>query len=132
MSTEITVGADNIQKYIEQAERKREYNRKYYQNHTKLKRVQEKQSIQSLEKRCQELETLLSKKSQTSDEIVMKRQLTSLAHENTYLKQQMVRMTNEINELRECLQANRLTNYELMLQKSDIFLPDIQNITLKQ
>jgi hypothetical protein len=122
---EINQGNDdiNIQKYLQQAERKKEYNRSYYQNRVKPKKETAKQELELLRERCSslELEILRLKNDQIDEDNAI-----HLINENSYLTDQVTRLTQDNENLRKLLEVARQRNYELMMKKPSIVLPQIQ------
>ena len=127
--------AADIQKYIQQIERKKQYNRDYYHSKVKPKRENQKQEIDVLRERNIILENYVKQTEGQSKEdpiIVneLKRQIQTLNDKNFDLNQQIDRLQHDNNTLRQALEVARQRNYELMMQKADDILPNIQNLTL--
>lgn len=116
-----------IQKYVDQAERKKEYNKAYYQNKVKPKKEIQKHDLEYFKDRCSQLELELFHYRNNSNQ---QSQNSKLINDNNELNQQLAIMIKDNSNLRKLLDATRQRVYELMMMKSDEILPPIQNITL--
>jgi chromosome segregation ATPase len=129
------LGTADLQKYIKQIERKKEYNRSYYQSKVKPKRETDRQELEIFRERCAKLEAYISQleNDQPKESIIiseLKSQNQKLMSENLDLSQQFIKLNNDNMNLRQMLDACRKKTYELMMQKADYLLPNIQNLTL--
>lgn len=134
-SNQVQVNGADLQKFIQQIERKKEYNKSYYQNKTKIKRETEKQERELLKEKCTHLEAnivqLQNEEPKTSSIIEnLKKINQTLISENSELKQQLSRLNHDNVTLKQLLDASRQRNYELMMEKADYLLPNIQSLTL--
>lgn len=124
----------DIQKYIEQAQRKKEYNRAYYQAKVKPKRTTEKEELAILRQKCAELESYIaSLESNPKDNKIiteLKNQTQILNDKISDLTQQNLKYQHDMSALKQALDAARQRNYELMMEKADHLLPSIQNLSL--
>lgn len=129
------VNGSDVQKYLQQMERKKEYNRSYYQNKIKPKRETDKQELERVKEKCVQLEEhivqLQNEEPRTSTIIENLRKTNqNLTNENLELKQQVMKLKNDCVTIGQLLDAARQRNYELMMEKADHLLPNIQNLTL--
>lgn len=117
----------DIQKYIKQAERKKEYNKSYYQNKIKPKRETTKQELEILRERCEKLQISLyhSQNSQIDEE-----NFKNIMNENLYLNQQIIQLSQDNENLRKLLEVARQRNYELMMKKSLDILPPLHGVSI--
>lgn len=115
----------NIQKYIEQAERKREYNRLYYQGKVKPKKEQEKRELEVLREKTGGIE---STKSQ--EQIQLENKYRDALQKILELEQKFNQLANENRILRTALEASRQRIYELTMQKTDQILPPLEGLSL--
>lgn len=115
-----------IQKYIQQAERKREYNKSYYQTKTKLKRETTKQELDFLRERCEKLEAELFKLQNNNYDDNFR----NLTNENSCLSEQVITLTQDNVNIRTLLEATRQRNLDLMMKKAADILPPVQNLSL--
>lgn len=125
----------NVQKYIQQAERKKAYNRAYYQSTIKPKRETNKQEVEHLKEKCEQLEAHIYKlqNEETKYSTLMedlRRSNQNLINENSDLKQQIIKLHHDQGTLRQSLEIARQRNYELMMEKADQLLPNVSNLTL--
>lgn len=130
-----TVNDVAIQKFIQQAERKREYNKTYYQNRVKPKKEIQKHDLEYFRDRCAQLELELYQyqNSQVQESPMiehLERQNAKITNENNELNQQISNLINDNSNLRKLLDAARQRVYELMMKKSSDILPPLQNMTL--
>ena len=136
MSQEIlnqTNDSSDIQKYIQQIEKKKEYNRSYYQNKIKPKRVNEKQELGDLRERYEQLVSEMYRLQNNQDSPLLenfKRQNQNLIDENLELKQRIIKLTQDNENINQLLDIARQRNYELMMKKSVDLLPPLKNIAL--
>ena len=130
-----TVNEIAIQKFIQQSERKREYNKTYYQNRVKPKKEIQKHDLEYFRDRCSQLELELhqyqNNQIQESPMIEhLERQNTRIINENNELTQQISNVVNDNSNLRKLLDASRQRIYELMMKKSADILPPLQGMSL--
>lgn len=92
-----------IEKYLQQRERKREYDKRYYQERTKPKKQQMKSELEILKDRCAMLEAQL----QSEESYV------ELADKYNDLYKQYMGLLTENKVLREAVDHARQRNYEL-------------------
>ena len=107
-----------IQKYIEQVERKRQYNRSYYHAKVKPKREVEREELEVYRKKCQEYEN-----NEASTHSQLQKEIQNLSEQIQKYKQ-------ENKALRDALEMARQRNYELTIQRVDEFLPNVKGLTL--
>ena len=130
-----TVNEVAIQKFIQQSERKREYNKTYYQNRVKPKKEIQKHDLEYFRDRCAQLELELyqyqNNQVQESPMIEhLERQNVKIINENNELNQQISNLINDNTNLRKLLDASRQRVYELMMKKSADILPPVHNVSL--
>jgi len=106
----------DLEKYLRQAQKKRDYNKSYYQSKTKPKREQEKSELDLLRDRCALLET----QSKSQDEYI------ELAQRYNDLLEQFNRIKEENGTLKQELEIARQRNYDLLMSKKDVLLPPLQ------
>lgn len=112
----------SIMKYIQQVERKREYNRQYYRSKVKPQKEIQKQELEQLREQNTELQSKLI----TSEEIEsMRLQISTLSRENQELSAKLHRTEQELAVVKKALEVARHRNYELLMQKADEFLPPL-------
>jgi hypothetical protein len=110
----------NIQKYIQQAERKKEYNRTYYQNRVKPKRENTRQELDAFRLRCEQLEiSLVHLQNNQIDEENLQR----IIEENQQLHEQIIKLTQENESFKQLLELSRNKNYSLLKRSIDILPP---------
>jgi len=128
-----------VQRYVEQAQRKRNYNREYYHNKVKPKREQEKRELDQLRERNVQLETYIAQIQQNSQIVPdvseeriknLSKELDQVKEEKENLKKTITQLQRENNVLRESIEIARKRNYELMMERSDQLLPDLRGLTL--
>ncbi len=107
----------DVLKYIQQAERKREYNKQNYQNRVKPKREMEKAELSLLRDRCM----LLESQTKTQEEYVF------LAERYNDLLKQFDRLKEENAAVKQALEVSRQRNFELMMLKKDEIISSAQN-----
>jgi hypothetical protein len=98
-----------ILKCIQKEERKRQYNKQYYQNKIKPKKEMDKSELELLRERC----SLLEKQSQTHEDYL------KLAERYNDLLDQFERMKEDNAALKMALEVSRQRNYELIMSKRD-------------
>lgn len=98
-----------ILKCVQQIEKKKEYNRLYYQNKVKPKKEMEKSELELLRERC----TILEKQVRTHEEYVQ------LAERYNDLLDQFERMKEDNAALKKALEVSRQRNYELIMLKKE-------------
>lgn len=130
-----TVNEVAIQKFLQQSERKREYNKAYYQNKVKPKKEIQKHDLEYFRDRCAQLELELyqyqNSQMQESPMIQhLERQNARLVNENNELTQQISNVAQDNSNLRKLLDAARQRIYELMMKKSADILPPLQGLSL--
>lgn len=130
-------GGPEIQKFIQQIEKKKEYNRSYYRTRVKPKRETEKYELELLREKCAKLESDIDRLQSGKPEgsLLMedlKKQNQNLTSENFKLTQQIFKLTRDNTMLTQLLETARQRNYELMMQRADDLLPSLQNLTLNQ
>ena len=130
-----TVNDVAIQKFIQQSERKREYNKAYYQNRVKPKKEIQKHDLEYFRDRCAQLELELyqyqNNQIQQSPMIEhLERQNARITNENNELTQQISNVAQDNSNLRKLLDASRQRVYELMMKKSADILPPLQGMSL--
>lgn len=129
------IGSADLQRFLQQMERKKEYNRSYYHSKVKPKRETEKQELDILRERCAQLEEniIQLQTGQPQDSMLLaelKRKNQDLTSENLELSQYVSKLKQDNSALAKLLDAARQRNYELMMQKADELLPNVQNLTL--
>ena len=107
-------------KAIQQLERKKDYNKQYYQHKTKPKIEADKSELTLLRERC----ALLEQQTRTQDEYLQ------LAERYNDLLRQYDRLKEENAAVKQALDVARQRNYELMMLKKDEILSVAQNRTL--
>jgi hypothetical protein len=130
-----TVNDVDIQKFIQQAERKREYNKTYYQNRVKPKKEIQKHDLEYFRDRCTQLELELYQyqNNQIKESPMiehLERQNIKMINENNELNQQISDLIKDNTNLRKLLEASRQRVYELMMKKSADILPSLQGMIL--
>lgn len=113
--------SSEINKCISQIKRKREYNRRYYQNKVKPQKEQEKKELQLLRKRCAQLE-----------QNHQGEQVNYLMHQVQDLTDRLRQLEQENASLKEALEVSRQRNYELLINNAQQYLPNIEGMTLNQ
>ena len=116
---------EEVQKYINQIERKREYNRSYYHNKVKVKRETEKGELETLRERCFQLEKYIQQPKSDSLFNELKEQNKLLSDQVSNLNRQIVELNNDNAYLRQMLDTSRKRHHELMMLKMDEILPKI-------
>lgn len=105
----------SIMKYIQQVERKREYNRQYYRS-----KIKPQKEIQK-----QELEQLREQNTELQGRLVSNEELDALKQENRDLLNKLQRAEQELIAVKKALEVARQRNYELLMQKADEILPSL-------
>jgi hypothetical protein len=114
-----------ITKCFQQVQRKREYNRKYYQTKVKPQKEKEKNELQQLRERCAQLE-------QNNMEKQYEQKMAKMVYQTQNLLDQNHQLEQENRALREALEISRQRNYELLLNNAEQYLPNISDSTLNQ
>lgn len=126
---------EDIQKYIQQVERKKEYNRSYYHTKIKPKRETEKNEIDTLKQKCAQLEAYIAQLQSGEHEdpaivVELKSKNQKLICENFELSQQIIKLTSDNAYLTNSLELTRKQRYNIMMEKSKDLLPRLQNLSL--
>lgn len=115
------IDSSEINKCISQIQRKREYNRRYYQSKVKPQKEQEKKELQLLRERCVQLEQ------------------NKQGEHVSYLMCQIQDLTDRLRQfeqenasLKEALEVSRQRNYELLMNNAQQYLPKLEGMTLNQ
>ena len=111
-----------IRKYIDQVERKKQYNRDYYHSKVKPKRSAQKQELELYRQQCTEFKSQLELSESSS--------ISQLNEEIRNLSELVQKYKSENNALIEALNVARQRNYEILIQKADDFLPNVKGISL--
>lgn len=120
-----SVGPVDLNRYVEQIERKREYNRKYYQNNIKPKKQHQKQELELLREKIAQLDV--------SDEVARyRREIALLTERNNELLNKLHQHEQESLAIKQALEMSRQRNFELMSIKVDHILPNLEGLTLPQ
>lgn len=128
----------DIQKCIQQVERKREYNKAYYHSKVKVKRENEKKEYDVLKEKYNKLENYIMQietgMNKNSEKLLLlsehEKQIKDLTNANLDLTQKLLQSQREIDVLQQSLEIARKRNYELIIKKSNELLPNIQNLSL--
>lgn len=127
----------DAQKALEQIQRKRDYNRSYYRSKVKPKRETERKELDFLRERCSQLEKMISQLNSQSHNPAesstireLKEQIRILTDKNYTLSQQISKLLQDNKTLQQALDIARQRNYELMLQRSDELLPNVQGLSI--
>lgn len=118
------------QKALEQVQRKREYNRSYYHSKVKPKKNNNKQELDSLRARCSQLEQIvvqLQGDTNNSNESLM---IQELKEQIQILTDKNLKLTQDNKALQQALDIARQRNYDLMMQKCDTLLPNVQGLSI--
>uniref|UniRef100_A0A6C0IZM0 BZIP domain-containing protein n=1 Tax=viral metagenome TaxID=1070528 RepID=A0A6C0IZM0_9ZZZZ len=121
------IGPVDLNRHLEQIERKRQYNRDYYQKNVKPKKEREKQELDLLRARVAQLELQLD----TSDEVSRyKREIVALSERNNDLTMKLHRLEQELLATKQALEVTRQRNFELLSIKADQILPSLEGLSL--
>lgn len=121
------VGPVDLNKYVAQIERKRQYNREYYHKNVKPKKEQERQEIELLRLRIAQLEQQL----ESSDEVSRYQiEITKLSARNNDLIEKLHHLEQELLATKQALEVSRQRNFELMAIKADQILPNLEGVSL--
>lgn len=119
----VTPDIRDIDRYIGQIERKRQYNRDYYHRNVKPKKEQQKQELEQLRERVAQLDI--------SNELAnCQREISRLTAQNQELTTRLRRQEQELLATRQALEVSRQRNFQLMSIKADQILPDLEGLTL--
>ena len=105
-----------LQRFVDQIQRKRTYNRKYYHERVKPKREKEKQELDHF-RQCNVDESI--------------EEITRLRQENEKLMLSIAQLQEELATLKETLDITRKRNYDLMMEKADHLIPKLGTISLR-
>lgn len=121
-----SLGPVDLNRYVEQIERKRQYNREYYHKNVKPKKEHQKAELDLLRERVAELETQLD----TSDEVARcHREIASLTERNNELIQKLHRYEQEFLSTKQALEMSRQRIFDLMSIKADQILPNLDGLS---
>jgi glucan phosphorylase len=121
------IGPVDLTRHLEQIERKRQYNRDYYQKNVKPKKEREKQELDLLRARVAQLELQLD----TSDEVSRyQREIVALSERNNDLTMKLHRLEQELLATKQALEVTRQRNFELLSIKADQILPSLEGLSL--
>lgn len=133
MSANLT--QEEIDRCIQQAQRKKEYNRQYYHNRVKVKRESEQQELIQLRQDYQNLQNHLKAVQQVIYDQVQadfEADLESLSDENATLLAENERLTKIVANLQrdnKLMQSQvehaRKQLYDMMMEKADDILPRV-------
>ena len=126
---------EQIEKCIQQAERKRQYNRDYYHTRIKTKRESEQEELIRLRQECQALQIHLERVQQFvqeqtrasfESEIVSLTEANELlAADNDKLNRKVVQLDRDNKLLQAMVDHSRKQVYDLMMEKADDILPRV-------
>ena len=116
-----------VQKYIEQAEHKRQYNKDYYRSRVKPKKEEQKRELELLRERCAQLESRIHAPAEL---IEARQEIVTLTERNSELLEKLHQYEKELLAVKQALEVTRQRNYELMSLKSDQLLPSLGGWTL--
>jgi len=116
---------EEVARYISQMQNKRDYNRKYYQERTKIKRETEKQELERLRATCSDLQNQLAANTETRVQ-ECQIQVSRLLEENVALQTRLEQVEAENITLSNALQVARQKNYDLIMLKADDILPRLK------
>jgi hypothetical protein len=126
---------EQIEKYVQQVERKRQYNREYYHTKIKTKRESQQEELLRLRQDCQALQSRLEMVQQYVHQEVtasFEDKVIGLTEENQLLaadNEKLIRRGNQLERDNKLLQASldhaRKQVYDLMMEKADDILPRV-------
>jgi len=113
------MNSDEMNKCLLQVQRKRDYNRRYYESKIKPQKLSQKRELEMLRERCAQLE-----QNQNQDVFA------KITHQSEALLEKINQLEQETQMLREMLELSRQRNYELLMNNADQYLPKLQNSSL--
>lgn len=120
------VSPEEIHRYISQIQKKRERNRQYYHEVTKVKKETQKQELERLRETCRQLQAQLTSTTDCRFADYEDR-IDRLMQENGELKVRLEKLQAENTTLSTNLQIARQKNYELLMAKAEDILPKVRN-----